>query len=299
MAYIIENANVLQDAQFESTSLLIKEGRIAMLRSSMKRLSFIRFDAKSYVMSPTHILFKPNIPQETSFQQMKEFYLNELINKGCTLFLTYAEVEKEYLLKAAIKNSRKALLNSPVDYVIGIKVPLRLITPSFIRACKREKIPVIFVELTDIGELEKIPWGWIREAMFPYNSPLIPIFKETSLKNQKGMIKRWKGVLEKEKIPFIEEGLIPDQPIPHPYLCKLGIYPVKLGIQQGGEVTYNLYQLADSKASMQSELYTNFSDRLVVTVHKGTVIRAGKEVLFRPGYGEHVMIKTPSFFTMV
>ena len=36
----------------------------------------------------------------------------------------------------------------------------------------------------------------------------------------------------------------------------------------------------------------------MVTVHKGTVVRAGENVLFKPGNGEYVKVRTPSFFSL-
>ena len=62
---------------------------------------------------------------------------------------------------------KTTLISSPIDFIIGVRIPVRLITPSFIRKCKREKVPAIFVELEDLDELEDIPWGWVRDALFP------------------------------------------------------------------------------------------------------------------------------------
>lgn len=297
MAYIIENAHLLKEDRLEQTSLFIKNKRFDSLRPSYKRFSHMRLDANSYIMTPPHILFNPNIPFDSSFQSMKEYYIKEFITKGCTMFLTYAEVDKEYLLNSAIKRMKTKLLNSPIDYVIGVRIPLRLLTTSFLRKCKREKIPAIFIEIEEDAELESIPWGWLREAMFPYNSPLIPIFTSDKPKNRNRARAKWVSILEQEKIPFIQDELSAGEPIQHKNLCKIGIYPVKTGIHQGGEVSYNFYSKEDFYSNMgEKGLFQHYQEKLLVTVHKGTVVRAGDEIMFRPGFGEHVTIKTPSFY---
>ena len=67
----------------------------------------------------------------------------------------------------------------------------------------------------------------------------------------------------------------------------------------GTELSYNLYlKSREIKNVDEVKLFHYHSDRLVVTVHKGKVIRAGEEVLFKPGYGEYVKVRTPSYFSL-
>lgn len=299
MTYIIEDANVLKEDKLERISLLIKDERFHSLRSTFKRFTHMRVNANSFIMTKPHILFSPQIPEDASFPMMKQYYIEEFLNKGCTMFLTYVEVEKEHLLKPILNKMKTRLLNSPIDYCIGVRIQPKLLTPSFLRNCRREKVPAIFVEVEDDEMLERLPWGWLREAMFPYNSPLIPIFKADKARMKNRAKLRWTSLLYEEKIPFIEDELVPYGPISHLHLCKMGIYPLKSGIHQGGEVSYNFYAKEDMGNNiMEEELFQKYNDRLKVTVHKGTVIRAGLDVLFRPGFGEHVVINTPNFFIM-
>lgn len=297
MTYIIENANLLKNDRLEQNSLLIKEDRIDSIRPSFERFSYMRVNASSFVMTPPHVLFCPQFPSRQSFQVMKKFYIDKLITRGSTMFLTYVEIDKEYLLRPVYNNMKTALLNSPIDYTIGVKIPLRLLTTSFLIKCKRAKIPAIFVEVEDEWELKEVPWGWLREAMFPYNSPLIPVFVAETEKQRRQAEVYWQELLYIEKIPFIGHELKENVPISREDLCKLGIYPVKSGLHHGGEVSYNLYLKDDLENEIcEKELFMQLNERLLVTVHKGMVIRAGKDVQFRPGFGEYVVIKTPAFF---
>lgn len=301
MAYIIENANLLKEKRLEQLSLLVKDDIFRSFRPSFKKFSYMRVDANPFIMTPSHVLYYPTIPTNEPFQSMKDFFLEAFIKKGCTMFLTYAEVEKESHLKSAIKKRKKELMNSPVDFTIGVKVPLEFITPSFIRQCKREKVPAIFIEVDAESELETVPWGWIREAMFPYNAPLIPIFTDEKPRQKKVTESRWTSILTDEKIPHIAGELQEHGTISYKNLCKIGIHPVKSGIHQGGEVSYNFYKKdvdTDFDSISEEELFQNHHHQLTVTVHKGTVIRAGSKSFFRSGFGEYVTIKTPSFFKL-
>jgi hypothetical protein len=299
MMYIIENANLLKDMQLNTRSFLISENRITKISSHFNHYRMIKMDAGPYIMTPTFVLFNSNIPQIGSFQELKTYLLEECILKGCTTLFTYVSVSFENELSAKISKLKTALLSSPIDFIIGVRVPIRLITPSFIRSCKKEKIPAIFVDLQNPDELEEIPWGWIREAMFPFNSPLIPLISSEQKKEVKTVLSKWKGIMNRENIPALYDELKENQPLTVTILNKVGLYPQKASLMCGMELSYNLYTKTKEIQNVDEvNLFHYHGDRLVVTVHKGKVLRAGDEVLFKPGNGEHVRVRTPSYFSL-
>jgi hypothetical protein len=82
-------------------------------------------------------------------------------------------------------------------------------------------------------------------------------------------------------------------------LNKIGLYPQKASLMSGTEVSYNLYTKTNEIMNIDElNLFHYHSDRLMVTVHNGTVVRAGENVIFKPGNGEYVRVKTPSFFSL-
>ena len=177
MAYILENVNILKQGKLSRTSLLVENGKISLMKPSLDRYRFMKMDGDSFIMTATHVTLDTQIPIHQSFHDQKEYYSDQFIRKGCTTFLTYVEINHEFELQTKLEQFKKDLLNSPIDYVIGIKIPIRLLTARFMRECKKRKIPAIFVRIENNDELASVPWGWIKEAMFPYNSPLIPIFR--------------------------------------------------------------------------------------------------------------------------
>lgn len=293
MAYIIENAHILKGKQIQDLSLLIKEDRIASARGSFKMYKHLRMDASEFIMTPTHVLLDLHLPLHESFEQRKAYYVENFIKRGVTTVLTCVTVQRERQLEKELKKLHTALLDSPFDYVVGVCVPSTLLNPGFIRKCKKEKIPAIFVNITNESEIQRVPWGWIKEAMFPYNCPIIPVFKTVD----KRVKKTWGHYVESVHLPSFKDTLPMSQPLERNVLEKIGIYPRKSYLHDGGEVSYNFY-LKDSETvkMIESELFLKQHSKLVITVHKGKVIRAGKQICYRPGFGEHVQINTPAFY---
>jgi hypothetical protein len=299
MTYIIENAHILKGQAISDTSLLIDGERILAAKLSFNLYNHIRMDADDYIMTPTHVLLDSNLPFSASFQERKDYYIKNFIMRGSTIVLTIINVHFDRELDVKLKQAKSDLIDSPIDYVIGISIPPRMLQPGFIRKCKRAKIPVIFLQIKDMEELNRIPWGWIKEALFPYNSPLVPVFTHCSTKKEKLLLtKYWSELLKKEKVPAVHEEIPELSPISRTLLKKTGIFPHKSNLNSGGEVSYNLYSKTDEMVYLdENELYNCHNSSLAVTVDKGKVLRAGNEVYYRPGKGENVIISTPGFFT--
>lgn len=293
MSYIIENANILKGNRLKKFSLLINKNRIVQMRPAFRQFQHMKMDAHSYIMTRPQVIYVEDIPFQSSFIQLKNYYIHSFIIKGCTTIITSISIQYESELSEKLNTIRKGLLDCPVDYVIAVKIPVRLLTSTFIRKCKREKIPAIIVEVDQMDELIQLPWGWIREAMFPYFAPLVPIFK----KDKVAYKEQWKQLMKQENIPTYCEGLENGSVISDPLLKKIGIYPLKGNLFTGGEVSYNFYLKTESSQDVdESTLFLYDNNRLVVTVHKGIVIRAGKEIDFRSDLGSELKISTPSFF---
>ncbi|MEW9111347.1 MAG: hypothetical protein AB2374_18515 [Cytobacillus gottheilii] len=298
MAYIIENANIVSGDTIKESSLFVEEGKISTLKTAFPRYKHMRMNANSFLLTPIHVMYDSKFPNLGSHLNQKSYFTEEYILKGTTAVLTSVYVHFEKDLKTNIKRLKTNLLNSPIDYIIGVRIPLRLLTTSFLLKSKQERIPALFIEIDSVEELKNMPWGWIREAMFPYNSPLIPVIKYEQPSERTLALKTWKMIVKNEKIPALLGELPEKQNLSRSILAKIGIYPLKAAIQIGSELSYNLYLPGKEIIKIEElELNDYHKERLAVTVHKGTVIRAGDEVMYRPGAGEHVLIKTPSYFT--
>jgi hypothetical protein len=259
----------------------------------------MKMNVEPYIMTPTYVLFSSKIPHHGSFQELKSYLNEDFLLKGCTTVFTYVEISYENELSGKVEAMKTALMSSPLDFLIGVKIPARLLTPSLIRNCKKLKVPAIFVEMKEQIDLDQIPWGWIREALFPFNCPLIPIISSSQKKEAKAGLSKWKDIMIKEKIPALYEMVDGNKPLSISLLNKIGFYPQKGSLMNGTELSYNLYLKSREINNVDTaSLFHYHSDRLVVTVHKGKVIRSGEKVLFKPGNGEHVKVRTPSYFSL-
>lgn len=299
MAYIIENANLVKGQARSVTSLLVEAGKIVAANPSFSRYKFMRMVASDYFMSPVHVLLDSNLPLNQPFHERKDYYIKNFILKGSTAVLTSIKILSVRELEMRVKQARSSLSDCPVDYIIGIRFSSSLLDPALIRKCKREKIPALFIEIESADELYRIPWGWIKEALFPYNCPLIPVFPECgNRKERQRRMDAWKELIERTNVTALSEELPERYPLSGKALKKTGIFPLKASLHNGSELSYNFYRKrAGFDEVVDMDLYFDHSHDLLVTVHKGKVIRAGSDVYYRPGSGEDVIIKTPGYFS--
>ncbi|MBS4203129.1 hypothetical protein [Lederbergia citrea] len=294
MQYIIDHAMYISEGQEHAVSMLIKDNEIRYFGEHVPNLPVIKMDARSFFITPSFVIFAPDIPHLT-FDQFKTYFSDQFILKGCSTILTTFDIKYEFEFDKKLLEKRTSMLNSPVDYIIGLKVPAEKITASLVRKCKTAKIPAIFIEFTKIKDLATIPWGWIKEASFPYNPVFIPTFPpRIKLSRQLKTSRKWDLILLKEKISHISQPLPVNKPLNAEIIKKLGLYPKKGIFTVGGEVSYNLF-LKSSK--LDDYLAPSYETTLPeIAVKKGKITSINRKALFRPGSGEEVIINKTALF---
>ncbi|MDP4162291.1 MAG: hypothetical protein Q8898_04225 [Bacillota bacterium] len=298
MPYVIDKANILNNNKLSQRSILIKDNRIDSIQPEVKNCSYIKMDVHPYVMTPSFVVSDTNFSLSKSYSDLKNYFTEHLIKKGCTILLTYIHISSEGEMMTKLKEMKKQLLNSPIDYLIAIKIPLKLLTPSFITTCKQKRFPAIFVELADLDELSSKAWSWIRQAMFPSKIPIIPCLAGESKKKRDALAANWEEIVKNEKINGILGEIQENIPLSRDIVNKIGLLPQRAGLMHGGELSYNLYLNGSEIMNVDTEsLFHYHRDRLMVTVHKGKVVRSGNEVFYMPGFGEHITIQTSSYFS--
>lgn len=294
MTYIIENANLLKQNQLVKTSLLVNDGKILSVQPSFSKYRYMKMDTDNFLMTSTHVFYSDGL-KDGSDGYSKNYFIHEYLNKGCTTVIVATEpIYYVNDISQAVNKIKGVFDNSPLDYTVVVKVPIDTFSVPLVQKCKREKIPAILVEFNDPRQLYKIPWGWIREAMFPYNCPLIPVIQAEGPIKEK-LLNLWKKILQHEKIPHIDSPLQEKKPLSLEVLKKIGIYPMKGYLQAGGELSYNLY-LSHGYRNTSVELETLDVLQLAVTVHKGEVIKVGNKIYYNQNKGEQLVVNRPSFF---
>ncbi|MGD6994669.1 hypothetical protein [Sutcliffiella horikoshii] len=299
MEYIIEAANVVKNkSTLLHTNLLVKDSKIHYMKeSSFANSRSMRMDISSYVLTPGHVMLVDNLEQ-MPFPQFKQFITENYLKKGCTTLLSLITVQREKELLQTLKRARTFLLNSPIDYYFAVRLPFHKLTPSFVRQCRRYKISAIFLQMDDTTELSSVPWGWIKDALYQFPVTFLPCWQNISPSKKNKKKKEWKLIMKEEKLTHATECPEQGSPLDLDLLMKIGIYPSKGDLRVGGELDYNLYLSPEGHIIETIENLDYDSHIPEVTVQKGTVIKAGDEVLFRPGFGKECTVTIPGHFLL-
>jgi hypothetical protein len=295
MPYVIEGAYVIRQEQLQRCSLVIDHNRIDYISEQAKQYTWMRMEIGEMIVTPGHVMVDFSFQKPRSFLQLKQYVKQHLIAQGCTTLLAVCDVSDENQLVPKLQRLRQHLLNSPIDYFIGVKVPLHMITPSFMIACRRLKIPVIFVEMQENDELHSVPWHWIAEMLKTHPLAFVPYWSKG--KRMKKQETAWRKLLAAHHIPFIPFPLQERMPLSLDVLKKIGIYPQKGDLRIGGEVDYNLYKKESVSRLVAETPIVDYDNHVpVVTVHKGRLLKVENQIHFYPGFGMERVIRAPGMF---
>lgn len=301
MAYIIDQANILKENKIAKCSLLVKKERIDYISNNMDRYNYNKMDLSQFILTPGHVMLDYSLVSSVKpFHQFKQELLDDFISKGCTTILSICDVNFERQLTKTLNDVKHRLLNCPVDYYTGIRVPIKILTPSLIRSCKSKGISLVIVEIDEDDNLFRIPWGWIRDAQFSYPVPIIP---QWNFKNQihsrkdKQHSNLWQEIIEDNYVTSIPDCPEEKVPLSLDVLKKIGIYPAKGDIRVGGELDYNLYDINDISYSVEEKPHLDYHKLIPrISMHKGKFLKVDNEIFFRPGFGDECKVKKPGHF---
>lgn len=294
MRFVIENATVVEEGNVRERSLLINNNEISYIGERVSMFSAMKMDISSFILTPSFIMFAPNIPTD-SFSQFKEHFVKRLLSRGCGTIVADFFINYDFEFEGKLLEKRTSLLNSPLDYVLGVRMSASKINTAIIKKCKVAKIPLIFMEIDNQEELKSLPWGWIKEAAYPYNPVLIPVLPMgMKLSKQKKICKYWSKLLERENLNHLPQPLPEYEPLELFQIKKIGLYPKRGVLRTGGEIYYNLF-LKNSRVEHRKAMYYD-NLKLAVAVQKGKLVFINKSPLFRPGYGDEIMINQTALF---
>ncbi|WP_246942172.1 hypothetical protein [Bacillus pinisoli] len=294
MPYVIDRANVIKELEIIQCSFSIKNNKIEYIRPHMDNVNLLKMDASPYLLTPGHVMLDFQIEHVSSALALKE-HVKKLISKGCTTIVVTVTAQYESELQVAVKRIAHLMINSPIDYCIAVKIPSRALTPSFIRQCKRLKIPVLFVELQEV-DMYQIAWAWIRDALYPYFLSIVPIWQDEPSKGKvRRLTENWKTLLHEESIPTIPSCPAPGVPLELNVIRKIGISPLKGELRIGGDLDYNLYAEKSREFANQAEVNYDMSNP-IITVQKGRTIKVNEQYFINPGFGQRITVKVPGFY---
>lgn len=295
--YIIENANVVSDQGILNRSFLIQDNKISHFGSSLVQYKGMRMNVSTYFMTPGHTFIDFDLPVYENLKNYKN-RLIDLISKGCTTVLAPCYIPYETDFEKSIRAAKHKMINSTIDFVVGVHMPAEKLTPSTIRLCRRHKLPYIIAEISEHTDIHSIPWGWIRDSAFQFQVPIYPLWKIEDDKILKMQMDTWEYVTSLHKIPTYLKFPIEAKPLPKVIRKQIGLYPKKGELLIGNDLDYNLYQYPcfESKVDETNKLDYDKIDP-IITVHKGRLLKTKDATNFFPGFGEELLIRSPGLFS--
>ncbi|MCG1023053.1 hypothetical protein [Sutcliffiella horikoshii] len=299
MEYIMEAANMVKNNNsLLKSNILVKNNKVHYMKEGPFTSSrSMRMDISPYVLTPGHVMIVDNLEQ-MPFLDFKQYITENYLKKGCTTLLSLITIQREQDLLPALKKARTNLLNSPLDYYFAVRIPLKRLTASFARQCRRQKISAVFLQMEDDSEFPSIPWGWVKDSLYQFPITFLPCWQNLTSSKKAKKKKEWKVMMKKERLSHSIHCPEAGKPLDLDLLMKIGIYPTKGELRVGGELDYNLYLSPEGHIIETIENLDYDSHIPEVTVNKGTIIRVGEDVLFRPGFGNECTVTMPGHFLL-
>lgn len=293
MAYLIQGA---REAGGDRENFFVRNKKIAYMSKGKRRFKHMKVDCSGFVITPGRVgtdLSIMDIGDTESFKNR----CTEWQERGCTTVLTVCSVSYEKQVKRQLRKARHHMINSSMDYVIGVSFPMRKLTPSFVRICKREQVPFIIASLDNESDIDTVAWPWIRNELFPYRPVIVPDFRklQDSGKELDKLWEKWRQLAQGHELSTLSTLPNDGDILTHKTLRKIGISPLKGELLIGADLDYNLYQ--DGPLADYSPFYYDEHKAPDIVVAKGKVMKAGGDVFFRPGFGQEISVRVPGHFT--
>lgn len=297
MKYIIEGAGLSKNGLDEKKSILIENSKVTYCNTHFSKYSYFKVNVEKFHILPGYVMIDFDVVKLADFQQFKE-RMKQLHTIGCTTLITACEVSFESQFSSNLRKAKQALINSSIDYVVAVKIPLRKLTATFIRKCCKSKVPIVFLEITRIEDIYSVHWQRIRDELFHYHCYIVPLWNlDVTAGNIKTLKSDWTEHLTDNKIATQSTSPLEHTPIKKQFLLNAGLYPQKGALNAGSDADYLLFlkergKLVDTEAYLDQEL----PDVVCAT---GKIQKAGREVIFEPGYGKELQINLPRKFVPI
>ncbi|WP_078553287.1 hypothetical protein [Bacillus alkalicellulosilyticus] len=288
MKYILANVDKQEDGQFQRRSYFITDQTVSYVNKEINKLKFTRVNVDGFYLQAGSVMNDFSLCNETEYCVFKE-KTKQLIAKGCTTVVTFCEIQNEKVFTSQLQQAKHRMINAPIDFVIGVRTDISTLTPTFIRLCKRNKVPIVLVDFKGYEDFDGTPWQRIKEAMMMYELQIIPMWDKMGLSNRE--MNKYQQIWESYSTYFRIPTSIDFQDNHTPYqkaqLKKCGLFPKKGALLVRSDADYCLYS---------NEIETEDNPEPEIVVLRGVVLKAGDSFYFKPGFGREVKVVVPGHF---
>ncbi|RKL67577.1 hypothetical protein CR203_09510 [Salipaludibacillus neizhouensis] len=196
-------------------------------------------------------------------------YSKRLLLGGYSSFIHIVDISYESQTDVILDKSRRALMNCPLDYIHGVRLPITKLTPSWIRLLKNHSIFLICIKPKTVESLLSIPWGRILEAAFPKRMMFVldPDIETENEKGLKEIEQAWSRLITRFSINSFMEISSFTNDLPLLFLKRMGLYPHKGSFDSGSDADYFMYEKNDP---MKNKYIAP-----AIIVQKGEILKAG------------------------
>ncbi|KMM38167.1 hypothetical protein [Guptibacillus hwajinpoensis] len=252
-----------------------------------------------FLMKPGKVLFVEELslkPEDEFFDSMKRYIMN-----GATTILTITTIQDERTFEKELNRSINGLAKSPIDYVIGIRTDASQLTPEFIRKCARYRIPLVIAEFKTEEIWNDSVFEWTIQANFPYGAALIPDFSFLKTFQEDKIEQERLRLLSEAQVKGLDacfyQELVSEKELSSDMLKRTGIYPMKDCLASGADFDYNLYLQNSSNQVEEDQILDYDGEDPIISGLRGKLLKVNDKIVLKVGYGKHLTIHKPSFFT--
>jgi hypothetical protein len=278
---------------------LIQDNRISYISDHSLKMNLMRVSLNHFLLKPGHVMADFSIYDLVVKGEKLTDCLNNLVQLGCTTLLTTFPIYYERDFHIRLSQLRNIMKEGQLDYVIGLSIPVRKLTPKIIRKCQREKLPFISVQIDEVSEINSIVWEWIRDANFPYNVQIIPEWKKKiEGKGKKQALQTWEVLMKEKSIETISDFPGNQSPLSKSILKQLGIYPRKGEFVIGADIDYLLYfkEQQDGILEESNSLHYHTNKEPEIVVKDGDIIKLRQNIFSEKGNGNELRVNRPGIF---
>jgi hypothetical protein len=250
---------------------------------------------KGFIMKPGYVMVDEKLAETNSFDDYKEIMAN-LQEKGCTTVIAVFPIKSETELEQNLLKARRQMVQSSIDYLFSISIPIVELNASLIRRCKKNKIPLIIADVWHESDLNKPTWEWIRNELWNYQIVIVPRWKFDfhSIREEHKCALKWKELAKKFTIETYSSDLKMHTSLCSDLLKKIGVYPFKGRLGNNSDLDYILYRSEDQFIQQTPVPYDTINPCIVVS--KGQFLKVNHELLFKVGHGKQLFIHRPGYF---
>lgn len=269
--------------------------QITSKRNCSKRVNLMTLNLNSFNMEPGSIVYSDDFFSLTSLTEKKKYYIS-LLKKGVTTIAVSYKVSSVNNLLYGLKKARHELINCPIDFIIGIKVDIKYLTPVLIRKSNRLKIPFIIVEMNSETFNHDIAWEWIRNENFPRPICFIPEWKDHDDQKNRDrfkQVKKWDTFTQQLNLHSttrLDDFLSVKQ------LKAIGVYPKKGILNHGSDLDYKLIYRNEMLEVEETTNTIYDSNHPNIVVLRGQLMKVNDTIYYRPGFGREVQPTLPGQF---